>query len=435
VQQAAADALFLQYAPPPPHPGIVCMVDSGVDPNPDTTPAVVGSYSLQQGGDTADELAKLNPPIDGHPNGHGTYMAMVMAAPQNGWGMVGIAPTSVRVYNVKALPSGQGTFPFSYYDDALHYCQLHMPALPGLDVVNLSLGGAQAPSSSDLATLRSDVVGAHNHGLNVVAAAGNSGGALESPAAVNGVFAVGAADASSPNLGVFCSFSNRGPQLQVIAPGCGSQSGPESGGLDMAFEDDGSPAWGQGTSEASAEVSAVIASMRAYEPTITVSEAEQCVTSTEVRGGNLDVAQAFRACDLGAIVDQGNAAYADGVPSAGSQKSAPAPSTPPAILPAQTATPLVLPAPRLGPVTFKRRTLGVHALNLPTGARMTLRVARRIGSRYVTLARWSAAAAWARPHVSGWDRVVVRFVDPTGKDATSPTTTVARAPRAGHHLP
>jgi len=34
VQQAAADALFLQYAPPSPTPGIVCLVDSGVDPNP-----------------------------------------------------------------------------------------------------------------------------------------------------------------------------------------------------------------------------------------------------------------------------------------------------------------------------------------------------------------------------------------------------------------
>jgi hypothetical protein len=35
-QQAAADALFLQYAPAPPNPGIVCLVDSGVDPTPDT---------------------------------------------------------------------------------------------------------------------------------------------------------------------------------------------------------------------------------------------------------------------------------------------------------------------------------------------------------------------------------------------------------------
>ncbi|MGA2322105.1 MAG: hypothetical protein ABSG95_15455, partial [Solirubrobacteraceae bacterium] len=30
VQQTAANALFLQYAPAPPTPGIICLVDSGV---------------------------------------------------------------------------------------------------------------------------------------------------------------------------------------------------------------------------------------------------------------------------------------------------------------------------------------------------------------------------------------------------------------------
>ena len=46
VQQAGADALFDQYAPPPPTPGVVCLVDSGVDPNPDTTPILAGSHAL-----------------------------------------------------------------------------------------------------------------------------------------------------------------------------------------------------------------------------------------------------------------------------------------------------------------------------------------------------------------------------------------------------
>jgi hypothetical protein len=44
IQQAAADALFLQYAPAPAQPGIICLVDSGLDPSPDTTPILAGSY-------------------------------------------------------------------------------------------------------------------------------------------------------------------------------------------------------------------------------------------------------------------------------------------------------------------------------------------------------------------------------------------------------
>jgi hypothetical protein len=73
VQQAAADALFEEYAPAPPNPGIVCLVDSGVDPNPDTTPILVGGYALSSNTNTEDELAALNPPLPGgHPDGHGT---------------------------------------------------------------------------------------------------------------------------------------------------------------------------------------------------------------------------------------------------------------------------------------------------------------------------------------------------------------------------
>ena len=88
---------------------MVCLIDSGVDPNPDTTPILVGSDALQAGTDTNDELSKLSPRVQpgNHPDGHGTYMAMIMAAPVNGWGMAGIAPTSVRVYSVKAVGCGQ----------------------------------------------------------------------------------------------------------------------------------------------------------------------------------------------------------------------------------------------------------------------------------------------------------------------------------------
>jgi hypothetical protein len=197
----------------------------------------------------------------------------------------------------------------------------------------------------------------------------------------------------------------------------------------MAFEDDGSPAWGQGTSEASAEVSAVLASMRAYSPTITARQAEQCVTSTEVRGGNGDVAQAFRACGLRSVVDQGNAASraANTPPTAG---KGPTPSSGPGPKVPQLGQGVALPLPRLDDVTFKRHSLAVHALNLPTGAQMAVSVGERVARRYSTIATKTVASAWARLHVSGWDRVIVRFIEPTANLAPSPPITIARRHRS-----
>ncbi len=114
-QAVAADAQFLEYAPPPAQPGVVCLVDSGVDPNPDTTAALVGAEAEGANWGTGDGLAQTLPLVEGHPAGHGTEMAMLMAAPENGWGMVGIAPTSVRVYSIRVVPPGETGFPFSAY--------------------------------------------------------------------------------------------------------------------------------------------------------------------------------------------------------------------------------------------------------------------------------------------------------------------------------
>src|SRR5258708_5000261 len=83
-----------------------------------------GGQAIAPETETNDEIARLEPRAQpgNHPNGHGTLMAMMMAAPINGWGMVGIAPTSVRVYNMKALRKGETTFPFNYYAAAINDC-------------------------------------------------------------------------------------------------------------------------------------------------------------------------------------------------------------------------------------------------------------------------------------------------------------------------
>lgn len=418
VQQGAPDAQFLDYTPAPAAPGVVCLVDSGVDPNPDTTPTLVGSFALSAGTDTQDELSRVNPPLPGgHPDGHGTYMDMVMAAPRNGWGMVGIAPSSVRVFNVKALGAGQSTFPFAEYTSAIQYCEQQAATLP-ITVINLSLGSGTQPGSSDLSNLENQVAAARHHGMSVVAAAGNSGEAVEYPAAATGVFAAGATDANPANLGVFCSFSNRGPPLGILAPGCDSQSDPAgASGIEIAFSDTGEPAWAQGTSEASAVVSAVIASMRAYAPALTATEAEGCLTSSEVNGGNLDVAAAFRACGLGQIVNEGTAAYdaANPTPAPPPPQNSSPPSQAPASPPRKAA---LTGAPRILSIHFVKPELSVTLAGIPAGLR--LRVEAQIKGRRGRFGTIAVATGTSRRVVlcvSHWDRVRAFFLTPVGPSA------------------
>jgi hypothetical protein len=409
VQQTAADALFLQYAPPPPTPGIICLVDSGVSPSPDTTPILAGSYALSPGTNTEDELAALNPPLPGgHPDGHGTFMAMLAAAPANGWGMVGLAPTSVRVYNVKALAAGQTTFSFSEYAVAIYRCQALSSSMP-ITAVNLSLGSGTQPTGSDLETLENYVQSANAHGLSVVAAAGNEAGPVQAPADLPGVLGVGASDANPASGGVMCSFSNRGAGVAVLAPGCGSQTEPDGGGngIDIAFSNDGSPAWANGSSYSGEIVSAAEVSMRAYSPTLTYSKAQGCITSTLTSGGNLDVTAAFNACGLGQIVSEGMAAYRVANTSSPTQPG----STGPPAATLFPAKPAHRPEPRITKITFKHHALTITVAEIPKGLRLRLVVQGRGGrGRLVTLAQTTTVHRTSTLRVSRWDRIVARFL-------------------------
>ncbi len=417
-QAVAADAQFLEYAPPPPEPGVVCLVDSGVDPNPDTTGALAGSEALDPSWGTGDALAATQHLVEGHPNGHGTEMAMIMAAPENGWGMVGIAPTSVRVYSIRVVPPGQTTFPLPAYSSALTQClKLRGTTQPTMTVVNLSIGGTTTPSTADIAQIGESVEAARQHGLDVVAAAGNRGSvAVEFPAAYPPVIAVGAGDAAAASVGVICGFSN-GSGLDALAPGCDSATG----GVDEAFQDDGTPAYGFGTSQSAAIASAVLAAMRAYAPTLNVEQAEDCLTSSEVNGGNLDAAAAFAACGLYRIVAAGLAATPP-LPSPATGQNAPSttmapvpnassgsnPTHRPALLPSKAALPL-LPRPRVASLRIRHGSLTIRVLNRPRGVfiGVKMRLSRRDQS--VSVERRSAADTMTF-QVRAAYAVAVRFV-------------------------
>jgi hypothetical protein len=432
VQQAAANALFLQYAPAPPAPGVLCLVDSGVDPNPDTTPILAGSYALSPNTNTEDELAALNPPLPGgHPDGHGTYMAMIAAAPANGWGMVGLAPTSVRVYNLKALAAGQTTFPFSEYATAISRCQALSSSMP-VTVVNLSLGSSTQPTGGELETLENYVQSANAHGLSVIAAVGNEGGPVQAPADVPGVLGVGASDANPTNPGVACSFSNSGAGLALLAPGCGSQTelGGGGNGIEIAFSDNGEPAWADGTSEASDIASTAEVSMRAYAPTLTYSQAQGCITSTLTNGVDLNVVGAFDACGLERIVNEGMAAYR--AANSSSPTKQPGGSVPAAAILTPTRPPAAR-RPRIRRIRFDKPRLTITVAAIPKGLRLKLvvQVLGRLG-RLVTLAQVTSTHTTTTLRVSGWERIVARFVR---GHTELPAVVVTRKNHAGAHEP
>jgi subtilisin family serine protease len=141
--------------------------------------------------------------------GHGTHVAGIAgAATNNGVGIAGIA-WGAQVMPVKVLDQyGNG-----WYSDIA--AGIIYAADNGASVINLSLGG-----ESDSQTLRAAVDYARNRGAVVVAATGNTGGAVLYPAAYEPVLAVAATDANDQRA----SFSNYGPQVDLSAPGEGIYS-------------------------------------------------------------------------------------------------------------------------------------------------------------------------------------------------------------------
>src|ERR1039458_7289646 len=277
--QAVADnGAFLPYAPPPAQLAGLCLVDTGVNLNPDTEGVVVERTALDggSGGDVSPSL-------------HGTVLAMMAGAPANGWGMVGTAPRAIQIVSVGIVEPGQTTFPFDAYAAGITAC-LRVRQQHNVRVINLSLGTSESPSGEGYEALTNAIERATNYGVAVVSAAGNDdGGAVEYPAAYPRVLSVGATDTQG---GGFCSFSNRGEGLRLLAPGCDLDGAePTTGAANYDY-------W-QGTSEASAIAAAALGALDSYQPGLSPEAAEKDLTEGD--NGVLDIAEAFRNAGLRAI--------------------------------------------------------------------------------------------------------------------------------------
>jgi hypothetical protein len=397
-QAVADDGAFLPYAPPPAQPAGLCLVDTGVNLNPDTEGEVVERTAIDAGSGN-----------DVSPETHGTLMAMMAAAPANGWGIVGTAPAAIRIVSVRILEPGHDTFPFSSYAAGISDC-LELRKRYDVKVINLSLGSSGPQSNQSQEAAANAVQEANDYGVAVLAAAGNDdGGPVEYPAAYPLVLSVGAIDAVG---GAFCAFSSEGEGLRLTAPGCD---------LDAADPTTGAPDYdySQGTSEASAIAAAALAALDSYRPELSPQAAEGYLTAAH--GDALDIAQAFRNAGLGTIVAAGEAAEPDTqtAPGAGSQKSpgSVAPSGPMGFL-----TSFKRPRARLERITGR---LTLVLVGRPSEARAQVRcLGYRPRSRHLSTLRTITGAFTTLALPAGATAVSVRYTDPYDVERDGPWATL-----------
>ena len=229
-----------------PGPGVpIVIVDSGTDP---THPEFAGRPNTRF----------LNEQTtSGREEFHGTEVASVAAAPDNGVGLVGVYPNAaLEIFD--ASPSSQGITDPTAVTGVLAAAQL-CPA-----VINLSFGGTQQDPE-----LQDAVLTALRNGCLVVAASGNggeTGNPTTYPASWPHVLAVGATDEND----VVASFSTTGAAVDVVAPGVGI-----IGAVPLTRNSTGYQSPIAGTSFSAPIVAAAAAWVWTVRPTLTAGQVAQ----------------------------------------------------------------------------------------------------------------------------------------------------------------
>jgi len=193
------------------------IIDSGIDPNhPDLNVSTTLSINFVTGSREKSTTWQDK-------NGHGTHVAGTIAAKNDGFDVIGVAP-GATVIAVRCLDS-RGSGQYSWIIAGVN----HVAAKAGVgDVCNMSLGGPAYGALDD--AIRT---AANTYGVKFAIAAGNSyvDCSSTSPARAGlyqpSIWTVSAHN----NQGVFATFSNYGAPVDVCAPGVSVTSTKMGGGL------------------------------------------------------------------------------------------------------------------------------------------------------------------------------------------------------------
>jgi subtilisin family serine protease len=216
----------------------VAVLDTGIDiTHPDLQAAYAGGFNTFYG--STKYPNEPQKPIDDF--GHGTHVSGTIAATDNSFGVVGVAP-SVKLWAVRVLrANGTGASgPESNIVAGIQWVVNKKQELGGDWIISMSLGSCQ-PGITEQTALNIAIA----NGILVVAAAGNhdstspdvcdgttdNGYSVSYPAAFPGVVAVAAVDASA-NV---ADFSNFGPEVALAAPGVDVLSTVRVGTGSLAF--------------------------------------------------------------------------------------------------------------------------------------------------------------------------------------------------------
>ncbi len=193
---------------------------------------------------------------------HGTHVAGIIAAAQNGFGISGVNPNAV-IMPVKVMKDANSK---SEVASSESFAQGIIYATNmGADIINLSLGW---PRSLETKHLREAISYALSQNVIIVAAAGNNNSSEPLfPCAYDGVICT----AASSLDGEFAGFSNYGGHIDAMVPGEGilslnpTQFEPEFfavTGFDIK----------SGTSQASPLLAGMLSILKSQEPSITLDE-------------------------------------------------------------------------------------------------------------------------------------------------------------------
>lgn len=175
----------------------VAIVDTGIDlAHPDLASNIKGGVNTINSSKTAND-----------DNGHGTHVAGIAAALNDSIGVVGVGPAA-NLYAVKVLDRrGSG-----FLSDVIE--GLDWSVSSGMQVVNMSLG-----TNSDIQSFHDAVIKVNQAGIVQVAAAGNDGAAVDFPGAYPEVIGVAAVGKNSDGTLSAASFTSRGAEVDLSAPG------------------------------------------------------------------------------------------------------------------------------------------------------------------------------------------------------------------------